>query len=432
MLKLFKPKLNGIKLSHSKNTMDIKTETMPVPNEIAIVMNQHIGTACEVLVQPGDEVKIGQVIGNSEAFLSVPVHASASGKVSKIDSIIMPNGVRTQAVIIQTDKKQEYWEGLSPPNIQSKKDFVYAVQAAGLVGLGGAGFPTYVKFTTSAYIDTLIINAAECEPYVSADYRSMMENTDNIVEGIRAVMQVLAIPNCIIGIEQDKPEAIKRMREFIKNEKGVSVQVLEQRYPQGAEKVLVYETTGRIIPEGKLPSDVGTLVNNITTIAGIANYLKTGIPLTHKRITVDGSAISTPKNLDVLIGTPLRDILDYCGGLIKEPRKILLGGPMMGNAVYDVDYPIMKSHNSLLAFDEKDSVEYKEIACMRCGRCMNACPMSLMPMRLEDAFLRDDLADLEKYHIKSCIECGSCSYVCPSRRNLVQSHRLSKARLRKH
>ena len=430
MLFPLKKKLNGIQLPHRAHTMTMATEQMPVSPQLSIVMNQHIGAACHVMVKPGDSVKMGQVIGSSDALLSVPIHASASGQVSKIDTIIMPNGVRTQAVIIDTDEEQQPVEGLAPPVIRDKKDFINAVQTAGLVGLGGAGFPTYVKFMTSAKIDTLIINAAECEPYVTADYHAMMEDTDEIMAGIEAVLCALDIPACIIAIEEDKPQAIETMRKASGQDGRISVHVLTQRYPQGAEKVMVYETLGRTVPEGKLPSDVGVIVNNITTIAGIARYLKTGIPLVRKRITVDGSAVVQPKTLDVPIGTSIKDILMYCGGFQTEPAKILLGGPMMGHAVYDIHYPIMKNHNALLAFDSKDSRAFDVQPCILCGRCMRACPMELMPMKMEDAFLRDSVADLQAYHVNTCIECGSCSYVCPSRRNLVQSHRLSKVRLK--
>lgn len=433
MASIFDKSLKGVRTPHRKNTRDSQTVMAPVPDHVFIVMSQHMGPPCNVLVQPKDEVKVGQVLGDSDAFLSAPIHSSVSGVVLRIDEIVMPNGVRSKAVVIETDKKQEFHPDVKPPVINGREDFIKAVKASGMVGLGGAGFPTHIKLNPKNpdEVDTLIVNAAECEPYITSDYRAVVEEADDILDGIRAVMKYLDIKNCRIGIEDNKPEAIEKLTEMTKNESGVQVVKLKSKYPQGAEKVLVYETTGRVVPEGKLPADVGAIVSNVTTIAKLARYLRDGLPLVSKRVTVDGGAVKEPKNVKALIGTPIREVLDFCGGFKAEPRKILLGGPMMGTAVYDENYPIVKGTNAILAFDESQVEEYSETDCIRCGRCVRACPFDLMPLRIEEAFNKNDNDALERYKVNLCMECGCCAYACPAKHHLVQVNRLAKGRLRR-
>ena len=433
MLSIFDKRLKGVHAPHCKNTMDSATQKMPVPDKVYICMSQHMGPPCDVLVKPGDEVKVGQVIGDSGAFLSSPIHSSVSGKVTGIDQIIMPNGSRSKTVVIETDKEQTHHESVKKPEVTDRESFLKAVRGAGLVGLGGAGFPSHIKFNPKNLdeVDTLIINGAECEPYITSDYRTIMERGEDVMTGIKAVMKYLDIPTCVIGIEDNKPKGIARMQELAKGVPGVRVQSLAARYPQGAEKVLIHETTGRIVPEGKLPADVNCIVNNITTIAQLARFLKDGLPLIAKCVTVDGGAIAKPQNVQALIGTPIKEVIDFCGGYSKEPRKLLMGGPMMGTALYDETYPILKNNNAILAFDESQVEGYAETACIRCGRCVRSCPMNLMPLRIEDAFIKDDYQGLQDYKVNLCIECGCCAYSCPAKRHLVQTHRLAKARLRK-
>jgi electron transport complex protein RnfC len=424
--------LKGVAVPHRKNTRDSATIEMPVPEQVFIVMSQHMGPPCNVLVAPKDEVKVGQVLGDTDAFLSAPIHSSVSGTVLRIDEIIMPNGVRSKAVVILADGLQELSPDIKKPVINTREEFIKAVHASGIVGLGGAGFPTHIKLNPKdpSTLDTLVINAAECEPYITSDYRAIMEDTADILEGIHAMLKYLNIPRCIIGVEDNKPEAIKKLEELTANEPKISVKTLKSKYPQGAEKVLIYETTGRVVGEGKLPADVGVVVCNVTTADKIAGYLRDGIPLISKRVTVDGGAVKEPKNVNVLIGTPIIKVLEFCGGFKAEPKKLIMGGPMMGTAVYDENYPVIKNNNAILAFDEKQVEEYAETDCICCGRCVMACPFNLMPLRIEDAFNKEDNEALEKYKVNLCMECGCCAYACPAKRHLVQVHRLAKARLR--
>ena len=331
----------GAAVPHRKNTKDCATVDMPVPAQVTLVMQQHIGAPCTPTVKVGDEVFVGTIVGDSTAPFSAPIHSSVSGKVKKIDSILMQNGSKAQAVIIESDGQQTVDPAIKPPVINSDEDLIKAAHDSGLVGLGGAGFPTHIKISpkpeVKAAIDYLLINAAECEPYLTPDVREILEDSENVIEGMKMVAKLLDVKNAVIGIEDNKPEAIKLMTERLAQVKidGINfkVETLPSRYPQGAEKVLIDQCTGRQVPPGKLPSDVGCVVMNVTSIAVLANYVATGMPLTTKRLTVDGSAISEPKNVRVPIGTPIKDIVEFCGGYKGTPFKIISGGPMMGQAL---------------------------------------------------------------------------------------------------
>ena len=431
MRNVLRKMLGGADVPHWKNTQDGSTVFMPEPKQVNIVMSQHMGPPCEIKVKTGDNVKIGQVIGDSTAFMSAPIHASVSGTVKGIEEMLMPNGARVSSVIIESDGQKTRYENISPPKVADSESFASAVRASGLVGLGGAGFPAYIKLSPKQPVDTLIINAAECEPYITSDYRVIMEDTSNILDGIGFIMQYVGVGRCVIGLESNKPKAIEKLKEMIPSDSNISVVSMEAKYPKGAEKVILYETTGRTLPEGKLPSDVGAVVFNVSSVAFIGQYMKDGLPLVSKRVTVDGGAVVSPQNVITPIGTSIKDLISFCGGYKAEAKKLLYGGPMMGIAVRDDSYPILKNTNAILAFDAGQVEMYSESACIRCGRCLRTCPMNLMPLRIEDCFNRSDMEGLEQYKVSLCMECGSCAYGCPAKRHLVQAFRLAKAHLRK-
>lgn len=427
--------LNSIRVSHEKHTAGCATEKMAVPETVCISMAQHIGAPCKPLVAKGDHVKVGQKIGDTEAFVSAPIHSSVSGTVKEISSMRSMAGGEDQVIIIETDGKQEVSEDIAPPVIESQKDFVAALRASGLVGLGGAAFPTHIKFNPKNLdeVDTLIVNGAECEPFITFDHRLMLEDTEFIIKGIEATVKYLDIKNVYIGVEENKPDAISRLREVIEK-KGLSgtieVKTLKARYPQGAERVMVHEITGKTLNAGVLPAELGVLLSNITSIAFIGQYLETGRPLTTKRITVDGNAIAEPKNIIVPIGARIADVAAACGGYKAEPRKILMGGPMMGRAVYSDEFPIVKNNNAILIFDGPQALIPEETGCIKCGMCLRACPFDLMPVSMVEAYERKDVDRLKRLKVTECMECGSCSYICPARRPLSFTHKMAKGFLK--
>lgn len=430
MSKLFSKSLNGVKVPHSKNTAEMETVEMPVPDKVVIPMKQHMGRECTPTVKLTDLVKVGQIIGDTDAFIGAPIHSSVSGKVTKIDEIIGTDGNPIKAVEITTDKLQEIDESVKVPEVTDLQSFAAAIRASGLVGLGGAGFPTHVKLMPKNLdeVTTLLVNGAECEPYITADNRAMLEDTDDIVEGIKLVKKYMNLSTVIIGIEDNKPQAIAKLQAAVSDIEGASVKALKAQYPQGGEKVLIYECTGKIVPEGKLPSDVGCVVMNVSSIAFVAKYMRTGMPLITKRLTVDGDAIAEPKNVEVAIGTSFSDVIDFCGGFKTEPKKIIMGGPMMGFAVPTINYPVLKNNNAILAFSAAKAAEAEkpETPCIRCARCVNACPFSLMPAAIEKAYKAGNVDALKALKVNLCMECGCCAYVCPAKRNLVSVNRLAK------
>lgn len=429
----------GAKPPHRKNTASCQSVFMPVPKQVIIPMQQHIGAPCVPVVKPGDSVKLGQIIGDNDSFMCAPIHSTVSGTVKKLDDIIMPGGNRVKAVIIESDGKMEVSESVKPPVINNKDDFLKAVRESGLVGLGGAGFPASVKLNVpkDKSIDTLIVNGAECEPYITADHREALENSWEIISGVYTIKDILNIGRIIIAIEDNKPDAIKVLKEIADNKKydpddAVRVLPLKARYPQGAEKVLVKACTGRKIPAGGLPADVGCIVMNIASVSFIAQYIKTGMPLVTKRITVDGSAVKEPKNVIVPIGTPISDVIEFCGGYKGEVKKLLMGGPMMGLALKDDSLPVLKQNNAILAFNENDARLTEETACIRCGRCASVCPMNLVPPAISSAIKAKDIDALEKQGVMTCMECGCCAYSCPAGRHIVQNMRIGKGLLREN
>ncbi len=426
----------GVKVSHHKNTAETEVVRMPAPAKVIIPMQQHIGAPCEPVVKVGDTVAVGQLIGDTDKYVSAPIHASVSGTVTAIGDIKMPNGTLSKAVTIESDGEMRLWEGIEPPHVETREDLIKAVRASGLVGLGGAGFPTHVKlnFPADKNIDTLVVNAAECEPFITVDYRECMENSWDILAGVYLLKDLLGFKQVIIAVEDNKPEAFSVLRSIadhsIDKHDEVKLMVLESKYPQGAEKMMVQSATGRRVPPGKLPADVGCVVMNVASVAFIARYIKTGKPLVSRSLTVDGSAIGEPKNVRVPVGTSISEIIDFCGGFKTDPCKILTGGPMMGLAIVGTDLPVLKQNNAILAFAHDDAVLKPESDCIRCGRCATACPMSLMPTNIVRAAKTKDVSMLKAAGVMVCMECGSCAFACPAGKPLVQHMRLAKAILR--
>ncbi len=423
-------KLNGISLPHKKGTENSETVELPCPESVIISMSQHMGAPCTPLVKVGDEVKVGQKIGDYDAFMSCPVHSSVSGKVTAIGELLLANGKTCKTVEVACDGEQTVSEEVKPPVIKDKQSFVEAVRESGCCGMGGAGFPTHIKLNydeSKGRIDSLIVNAAECEPYITSDYREMMENTDMIIGGVKYIMDILKIDNAYIGIEDNKPRAIKLLGEKTANESNINIIKLKSSYPQGAEKVIAFSATGRIIEEGHLPSDHGMIVINVSTVAFIYNYVLTGMPFVSRRLTIDGDAVGKPCNVRAPIGTRLSELLKFAEADIDNAREIISGGPMMGMSVYDIDTPLTKTNNAFLCFKSSpDDKEKVQTNCIRCGRCIKACPLGLMPAALERAYDSGDRETLNKLKINLCMNCGSCSYVCPAKRDLAEKNQLAK------
>ncbi len=427
-------RLKGIKVPHRKHTANSVPQRIPLPKAVTIPMSMHIGKPCKLSVKAGDHVKVGQIIGLPDGFVSSPIHSSVSGTVKKTEIITMTGAARTSAAVIETDGLQELCEDVKPPVVTDFESFIEAVKNSGVVGLGGAGFPTFVKLNIKdlSAVDTVIINAAECEPYITSDTRTMLDKAEYISKGIDLIQKYLGTKRIIIGIENNKKPCIQKMQEIADSKSGVIVKVLPSIYPQGGEKVLVYNTTGRLIPKGGLPLDVGAVVLNCTTLACIAEYIETGMPLTEKCVTVDGSCVKEPKNVIAPIGTPVQNLFDFCGGFKAEPKKVLYGGPMMGIAVPSLDSPVLKMTNAVIAMDEKDARPPKASSCINCGECLNNCPLRLDPRKISKALKLGLDEELKKQNADLCMECGCCAYVCPAKRPIVQNNRLAKARINKY
>ncbi len=396
------------------------------PVRVVVAMAQHIGAPAKCVVNPGDTVAIGQVIGQAEGLISAPVHAPVSGKVVKLDRCVLPTGQTVPAVVIDNDF-EDRWDAAIKPRTEAEVDkltneqLIAIVRDAGVVGLGGATFPTAVKLAPPKPVDTLIINGAECEPYLTADHRVMLEQSAAIADGVRLAKKMLGAATVLVGIEDNKPDAVAAMREALGNDaKVVSLPV---RYPQGGEKQLIYALTGRVVPIGKLPADVGTVVINVGTAAAISAAVREGKPLIDHVVTVSGR-VANPANVRVRIGTTLADVVDGRGGFTDGVDKIVLGGPMMGFTVPRLDIPMIKGLSGILGMSR---LSEPELPCIRCGRCAEACPMNLLPMKIDAAARRYRWDLAEGLQVAGCMECGTCSYVCPAKREVTQGCKTAKA-----
>ncbi|MCQ2418983.1 MAG: electron transport complex subunit RsxC [Clostridia bacterium] len=409
---------------------DAPITVFPTPKTVTIPMSQHIGAPCKPLVKVGDHVLLGQKIGDNQG-LCVPVHASVSGTVKAIEDLPHTNGINMLAIVIENDFEDALDPSVSPrENVDSlsAEQLMDIIREAGIAGMGGATFPAHAKLSSGLQkVDTVIVNAAECEPYITADDRLMREMPEKIIKGLRVVMKIFGLSNAYIGMEDNKPEAAASLKKAIGDD--ITLCVLHTRYPQGAEKQMIQSITGRQVPPGGLPAAVGCAVFNCATCAAICDAVYDGLPLVRRVVTVTGRAIETPKNYLVPIGTSFRELIDSCG-LKEAAYKVLSGGPMMGFTQYDLSVPVIKGTNAVTVFSQKDRVAEKNPHCIRCGRCVDTCPMNLMPLNLYKAERQNDTEALDKLHIMDCIECGCCAYGCPAGIPLVQSFRSAKQKLR--
>lgn len=415
-------------------TASLAINSLPIPGRVVIPLQQHIGAPCEVLVQVGDTVKVGQKIGESKGFVSAPVHASISGKVTAIGPYNHPLGRPVEAVTIESDGTDSWAGDLKPPgdlDSLSADELRALIREAGIVGLGGATFPAHVKLAPPADkpIDLVIINGAECEPYLTADHRLMLEKSEEIVFGLKVMMKILGASSGVIGIEDNKPDALRVMRQAVEGEANIRVAALHTKYPQGAEKMLIYAIARRKVPSGGLPMDVGVVNHNVGTAVAIAGAVKEGKPLIERVVTVTGEGVARPANLLIRIGTLVSDVLKACGGLKEETRKLIIGGPMMGLAQITDDIPVIKGTSGILALTDPDVDLFESRPCIKCGKCVAACPINLVPTFIAQAYEHGMLERAEKLHAADCIECGCCAYICPSRIPLTQLIRLAKAEI---
>lgn len=402
-------------------SMDKPIEVMPTPKTVYISMSQGIGAPAKPLVNIGDKVKKGQKIAEAAGFISANIFASVAGNVKEIKELINSFNITENYIVIENDFSEDE---MLLQSLESKEgpNIIARVKEAGIVGLGGAGFPTSVKLSPKNPIDTLIINAAECEPYLTCDYRLMVEHSEEVAKGIRYIAKALNVTRIKIGIEDNKPAAIEIFRKFTDFE----VVVLKKRYPQGSEKGLINVCVRRKVPIGKMPFDVGIVVQNISTAYAIYKAVDENIPLYERVITVSGKGIAEPKNLLVRNGTKTSEILDYCGGIKENAVKLVRGGPMMGKAMYVADGYIKKMDSGILILTEKEANTSKQTNCINCGRCASVCPMHLMPMNFDAYALTEQYDKAEEYGVMNCLECGCCAYVCPAKRSIVQSVVLCK------
>ncbi len=409
-------------------------EKMPAPKEVVVPISQHIGRPAEVLVKKKEAVKAGTLLAKSSAFISANIHSPVSGTVKSVGIMENVSGRPQIAVVINNDGEMEaeFMEAIDP-EIITVEQIIKRVKEAGIVGQGGAAFPTNVKLSPppDKKIDCIILNGCECEPYLTRDDRFMIERTDDLMKGLTLLMKALNVTNGRIGVEDNKPEAIKILTETAKKYKGISIDAVKTKYPQGAEKMLIKAAVNRSVPPGKLPMDVGCVIQNIGTALAIYDAVANGIPAITSAMTVSGKGIVEPKNLIVPVGTPIGDVIDFCGGMTQEASKLVIGGPMMGAVQHDLSASVQKATSGLLVLTEKEVGSAEETQCLRCGNCVSVCPINLMPTTLIKYAQKDRPKNAIDYGIWNCMECGTCQYVCPANIPLVQWLRLAKLQAKK-
>ena len=422
----------GIHPKYNKEMSTGITDFLTVmPKQVVIPLQQHIGAPCSPLFKVGDLVLRYQKIGDGEG-LCVPVHASVSGKVIAVEPRPHVSGRDVMAIVIENDFQDELDPSIKPidHSNMSAEEMIQCVRNAGIVGHGGAAFPTHIKLSSAiGKVDTVIINAAECEPYLTSDHRLLLQYPGEIIEGIKIILKILGLKKALIGVEINKENTFPGIEALLPSDGSIQLCPLATKYPQGAEKQLIKSLTGREVPSGKLPADAGCAVFNADTAASIHRLFSTGMPMYRRIVTVSGPAMANPKNLEVRIGTPIKNLIEYCGGFTEPPTKLLMGGPMMGMAIYSDEVPVLKGTNGLLAFAEKQPLHIKDPRCIRCGRCVESCPMQLVPTYIYQSVMAGNMDECKTYNPLDCIECGVCSYICPAKLPLTQGIRVAKQKI---
>lgn len=423
----------GVHPDDSKTLTENKPiEMLPPPAKVILPVSMHIGAPCQPTVAVGDHVLMGQVVASSPAAVSAPVHATVSGTVTSVGPMLHPNGGKVNAVVIENDMLDELDPSVKPIDYSSMtaEQMIECIHQAGIVGHGGAAFPTHIKLSSAiGKVDTLIVNAAECEPFLTSDHRLLLEGPDEIVQGVLILLRILGIKNAMIGVEANKSNAFAGIEKCLPSDGSIRLVPLKTKYPQGAEKQLIKSLTGREVPSGKLPADAMCVVCNADTCGSIYRLFSKGLPMMRRIVTVSGPDIAVPKNLSVRIGTPIADLIAFCGGFKEPPTKLLMGGPMMGTSLFSDEVPVIKGTNGILAFAEKKPLHLPDPKCIRCGRCVEDCPMGLMPTYIYQSFMADRMDECKSYSPLDCIECGVCSYTCPAKIPLTQGIRTAKQQI---
>lgn len=417
---------------HKELSSHLPIADLPLPGQLVVPLSQHIGAPAKPVVAKGDTVEKGQIVAEPGGFVSVAIHAPTSGKVKAIEKCPHPTLMAADAIVIEPDGRDQWAEGIGEPRDWQSLDgatLKKQLQMAGICGLGGATFPTHVKLSPpeGKPIDTLILNGVECEPFLTADHRLMLESPDTILEGLRILQRILGVKTCYIGIEENKPDAIELLRRKTTGLSDLAVVSLHVKYPQGAEKQLIKAITGREVPPGGLPMDVGTVVQNVGTAHAVYEAIARGIPLIERVATVTGHGVKEPGNLRIRIGTPIEFLIAQCGGLTAQQVKIVMGGPMMGIAQQNLAAPAVKGTSGVLVFPLEEVSLESQGPCIRCARCVDACPMNITPCHIATACEFERFEEAETYGLLDCIECGCCVYVCPTRRHLVHFIKYGKS-----